>query len=413
MLVAFKYRMYPKAWQEGLLKSCLATLCMLYNELRDLKINTWKEGRVSLEENDLRQIALEKRKRDKGLQAIHSQVVQHVATRVYTAFKNYFEGRARFPKRRKVKKYRSLTYPQSGFKLDGEVVEKGRRTELRGKLYLSKIGYIRIFMHRPLRGKVRNLTVKYDAGKWYAISICEVPDQPKKPVEHVSDGRIKGGDLGLQQFLTLSEGSLSDYPKFLRKTESKIKDLQRVLSRAKEDSKNFRKLALRLARLHHHVACQRENHQNQTIADLYKENDILILERLRVENLLKNHSLAKSLQDAAFGKFIRKAQFKADLLGKWFTPVDPWGTSQFCHNCLIWVPKDLDEREHTCPNCGEQLPRDENSAKLIKRLGVSWLNGSTSSFAPGRGVKTPTEPEPLPSLHGLASGGVEAGSPRL
>lgn len=406
MLVAFKYSVYPKAWQGRLLKSHLTRLCMLYNMLRDLKIDVWKQQHARLHEDDLRRIALERRRQDKGLQAIHSQVVQQVATRVYTAFKNYFEGRARFPKRKKENKYRSLTYPQSGFKLCGETVEKGRRTELKGRLYLSKIGYVRIFMHRSLEGRVKNLVVKYEAGEWYAIFICEVPDKPKRFLEQVPDERIVGGDLGLLQFLTLSDGSSVEYLEFLRKTEDKIKRLQRVLSRAKKDSRNFRKLALRIARLHHHVARQRENYQNQVIASLYRENDIIILEKLRVENMLKNHSLAKSLQDAAFGNFIRKAQFKADMLNKWFVPVDPWGTTQFCHNCLAWVPKDLDEREHKCPNCGENMPRDENSAKLIKKLGLTWL-----SYALGRGVKTPMEPEPLPSLRGLASEAYEVGSP--
>lgn len=410
MLIAFKYRMYPKAWQGRLLKSHLATLCTLYNTLRDLKIDVWKAKRVSLDENDLRQIALERRRDDIPLQGIHSQVVQHVATKVSTAFKSYFERRARFPKRKKPEKYRSLTYPQSGFKLVGEVVGKGKGTQLKGKLYLSKVGYVRMFMHKPLKGRVKNLTVKYEAGEWYAIFICELPDKSKVPIEQIPDERVKGGDLGLLRFLTLSEGSLSDYPKYLRKDEGKIKKLQRVLSRAKKGSKNFRKLALRLARLHHHVACKRENYQNQAIASLYKEIDVIILEKLRVENMLKNHKLAKSLQDAAFSKFIKKAQFKAELLGKWFVPVDPWGTTQFCWSCLTWVPKDLSEREHKCPNCGENLPREANSAKLIKKLGLIWLNES-SSYAPGRGVKTPVKPKPLPSLRGLVSRGVEAGSP--
>jgi len=413
VLVAYTYRMYPKAWQERLLKSHLAMLCVLYNTLRDLKINMWKARHVSLNENGLRQTALDKRRQDESLQWIHSQVVQHVATRVYTAFKNYFEGRARFPKRKQPKKYRSLTYPQSGFKLCGEVVKKGRRTELKGKLFLSKIGYVRIFMHRPLMGEVRNLTIKYDAGEWYAIFICEVPDQPKKPVEQIPDEGVKGGDMGLLQFLTLSDGSNKDYPKFLRKAEARIKRLQRVLSRAKKGSRNFRKLALRLAKLHQHVRHQRENYQNQTIADLYRENDVLILEKLRVENMLKNHKLAKSIQDAAFGKFIGKATFKADLRGKWFVPVNPWGTTQFCWSCLTWVPKSLSEREHVCPNCGEQLPRDRNSAKLNKRLGLNYLSSFKLDYALGRGVKMPMEPEPLPSLRGLVSEGHEVGSPRL
>jgi transposase len=104
-------------------------------------------------------------------------------------------------------------------------------------------------MHRPLEGRIKNVTVKYDAGEWYAALICELPDQPKIPLKDVQESRIKGGDLGLERFLTLSESSLPNYPRFLRRSEVKIKRLQRVLLRASKDSKNFRRLAFRIARL--------------------------------------------------------------------------------------------------------------------------------------------------------------------
>ena len=410
MLATFRYRMYPKPGQERLLKSHLSSLCSLYNTLRNLKIERWKNEHASLSEEGLRQAALDIRKRDEGLQEkeVHSQVVQNVATRVYTAFRNHLEGRARFPKHKKIQRYRSFTYPQSGFRLCGKIIEKGGRTELKGRLYLSKVGHVRIFMHRPLNGRIKNVTVKYDAGEWYAAFICELPDRPKIPLKDVQEGRIKGGDLGLHQFLTLSEGSLPDYPRFLRRSEVKIKRLQKVLSRAEKGSNNFRRRSLRIARLHLKIKNQINDYQNQTIAALYRDSDVIVLERLRVSNMLKNHCLAKSLQDVAFGKFIDKAMFKADFLGKWFVPVDPWGTTQFCYNCLEWVPKSLNEREHKCSNCGERLSRDKNSAKLVKKLGLTWL-----SYAPGRGVNTPMEQGPLPSLRGMASLCDEVGSSRL
>ena len=398
MLLAYRYRIYPKVGQGRLMKSHLSTLCELYNTLRDLKISTWKQEHISLSRTDLRLKALELRRQNEGLQEIHSQVVQSVATRLARSFKNYFEGRARFPKRKHPKKYLSFIYPQSGFKLRNN------------KLYLSGIGHVRIFMHRPMEGQVKTLAVKYNAGEWHVVFICKISDREKTPIESISDEQIKGGDMGLIEFLTLSDGATVEPPKFLRKSEEKIKRLQRILSRAKKGSRNRRKLALRLAKQHHHVACQRDDRQNKTVSTLYKTTDILFLERLAVANMMRNHSLAKSLQDASFGRFLRKAQFKASLLGKWFMPVDPWGTTQFCHNCLSWVPKDLSEREHICPNCGEVLPRDENSAKLIKRIGLS---GFEPDYAHGRWVNTPVESEPLPSPRGMVSKDVEAGSPRL
>ncbi len=398
MLLAYKYRIYPKAWQGRLMKSHLPTLCELYNKLRDLKIGTWKQEHVSLSRTDLRLKALEFRREDENLRGIHSQVVQSVATRLARSFKNYFEGRARFPKQKHPRKYLSFTYPQSGFKL------------CNNKLYLSGIGHIRIFMHRPMEGEVKTLTVKYNAGQWYVVFACKIPDQKKTPITQIPGERIKGGDMGLIKFLTLSDATTTEPPKFLRKSEEKIKRLQRVMSRAKKGSRNKRKLALRLAKQHHHVTCQRDDHQNKTLATLYKTTDILFLEKLSVINMMRNHHLAKSIQDASPGTFIRKTHFKANLLGKWFIPIDPWGTTQFCHNCLSWVPKDLSERDHICPNCGESISRDENSAKLIKKIGLS---GFKPDYAHGRWVNTPVESKPLPSLRRMVSKDVEAGSPRL
>ncbi|MEM3685342.1 MAG: transposase, partial [Conexivisphaerales archaeon] len=143
-----------------------------------------------------------------------------------------------------------------------------------------------------------------------------------------------------------------------------------------------------LARLHLHVNRQREDFQNKLINKIFKENDALILERLNTSAMMHNHSLAKSISDASWGKFARKAIFKAESLGKQVIFVDPWGTTQFCHRCLHWVPKDLSEREHVCSNCSEQLARDMNSALLLKRLGIQ------SSLAQDGG-SSPAERGPL------------------
>jgi putative transposase len=127
--------------------------------------------------------------------------------------------------------------------------------------------------------------------------------------------------------------------------------------------------------------------------------------------MLKNHSLSKSISDASYGQFIAKAAFKAKILGKHFIAVDPWGTSQFCSTCLQWVPKTLAEREHWCRSCGENLPRDVNSAKLIKRLGI-LVKRRRLCPSPDRGSSL-AEQLPLPSLRGMVSKSEEAGSQHL
>ena len=153
MLSAYKYRLYPSGAQEMRLKRSLHALCELYNTLRAERIQQYQKNHQSLNRTGLRSLALQLRRNNSNLREVHSQVEQNVADRVTIAFKNYFEGRARFPRNKKFKDYRSLTYPQSGFKL------------VDGRLHLSKIGKVRIFLHRPLEGTVRRLTIKYVVGE--------------------------------------------------------------------------------------------------------------------------------------------------------------------------------------------------------------------------------------------------------
>ena len=397
MLSAYKYRIYPNSGQEMRLKRSPLLLSNLYNKLRARKIEEYKEHRISLKQNDLRTIALEYRKRNIEFKSVYSQVAQNVADRVHAAFGNYFGGRARFPKVKQPRKYLSLTYPQSGFEFN------------EGRLCLSKIGRVRIFLHRAMQGTVQRLTIKYEAGEWYAIFLTEKAALAKPKINRILGRKIRGADLGLEKFATLDNAESVEYQAFLRKSEGKIKRLQRRLSKKHKGSKRWNATCFSLARLHQHVSRQREDFQNKLIAEIYKENDVLVLEKLNVENLLQNHSLAKSITDASFSKFIRKAVFKAEMLGKHFIAVDPWGTTQFCYHCLEWVPKDLSEREHKCQECGIELSRDLNSAKLIKRLGILSLRVSP----PSDGGLSPAELKPLPSLRRMVSRGVEAGSPRL
>ena len=397
MLSAYKYRIYPNSEQKLRLKRSLLSLCNLYNRLRTEKIEKYKQHHISLTQTDLRAIALKERKASADLQLAYSQVVQNVADRIHSAFVNFFKGRARFPKQKKPRKYLSLTYPQSGFEFK------------EGRLYLSKIGRVRIFLHRAIEGTIQRLTIKYEAGEWHAIFITEGEAPSKPSINPIPDETIRGVDLGLEKFATLDDADSIEYPRFLRRSEEKAKKLHRRLSKKVRGSKRWKQICFSLARLHLHVKRQREDYQNKLVAQLYKENDILVLEKLNVQGMLQNHDLAKSIADASFGKFIRKAMFKAEMLGKHFMAIDPWGTTQFCYNCLAWVPKDLSERKHICPNCGVKLPRDLNSAKLIKRLGIL----SMERTPPSDGGSSPAELKPLPSLRRMVSRSVEAGSQRL
>jgi len=395
LLSTFKYRLYPRPEQEKRLNRSLLLLCQLYNDLKAEEIRRYTEEHKSTSRTRFRQLSLDARKRDHELQIVHSQAVQNVGDRIHRSFTNFFEGRASFPRWKKPNRYNSLTYPQSGFKLSCE-----------NGLYLSRVGNVRIFVHRPLLGKVIRLTIKREADGWYAIFTTDrAPTQPK-PLSEIPAARVRGADMGLAQFATFDDASSAKYPQFHRRSEDELKVLERHLSRKVKGSRRRRGLALRLARLHLHVKRQREDFQNKLVHRIFTKNDMLVLEKLNVSGMLKNHSLAKSISDASWSSFARKAAFKAALLGKHIVFVDPWGTTQFCHACLRWVPKDLGTREHVCPYCGEQIRRDHNSSLLIKWLGIQ-------SRPPTDSGSSPAEQGPLPSLREMASPSFEAGSPRL
>ena len=377
MLSAYKYRLYPSCVQEMRLKRSLHALCELYNILRAEKIHQYQQHRKSLSRTELRCLALQIRRNNPKLRQVYSQAEQNVADRVAIAFKNYFQGRARFPRTKRTKDYGSFTYTQSGFKLENK------------RLVLSKIGNVRIFLHRPLQGTVHRLTIKYAVGKWYAILLTNRTEPVKLVINHVANDKVRGGDLGLEQFVTLDNGESVQYPKFLRAAEEKIKHLQRRLARKRKGSRRRLALALQLARLHMHVARQREDWQNKLINAIFKEVDVLVLEKLNVAHMLRNRQHAKAISDSSWSQFASKCMRKADMLGKHVLFIDPYGTSQFCHQCLTWVPKTLADREHRCPNCEVDLPRDLNSALLIRKLGIL-------SCSPSDGGLSPAEPKPLP-----------------
>lgn len=211
--------------------------------------------------------------------------------------------------------------------------------------------------------------------------------------------------MGISKFVTLDDATSVEYPKFLRLSECRLVQLQRNFMRKHKGSRRRRELGRRLAVLHGHIRRQREDFQNKLVHRILTENDALILEKLNIKRMLRNHSLSKSISGSAWSAFARKAAFKAESLGKHVIFVDPWGTTQYCSNCLSWVPKNLGEREHRCTNCGTDIPRDINSALLIKRIGI------LSSPAPDGG-SSPAEQGSLPSLMEWANPSVEARSLR-
>ena len=308
--------------------------------------------------------------RNPELKTVHSQVLQDVIVRLDRAFAAFFrrvrEGGSKpgYPRFRGEGRYRSFTYPQAtAFRiLDGEK-----------KIRLGKLGNVRLRYHRPLEGVPKTAIVtRYPSGKWYVCICCEFPDVP------VKDAPTTGFDLGLNDYLTSSDGTVAKPLKALRNSEKKLKWEQRRLSRKKKRSKNRCKHRKRLARVHERVANQRRDFLHKTSRYVVDSHQGFAFEKLQLKNMLKNHSLAKAISDAGWSTFLGMVAYKAERAGKPFALVEPHNTTQIRSGCGGLVPKKLSVRVHECPKCATVLDRDHNAA-----INIASRAGTALSYARG------------------------------
>ena len=369
---AFRYRLYPNKEQQAGLAVQFGHARFVYNWALATRNAHYREHGTDLGYYPLKRMMTElKRSPDyEWLKEADSQVLQAKVEDLNRAFVNFFEDRARFPRFKKRHGRQSIRYPQR-FKFDGD------------RIYLPKVGWVKIVLHRPLEGKPKSLTVsKTKSGEYYASILCEteVPVLPngKPPV---------GVDLGLKDFAVLSTGEKIEHPKYLRKAERRLKKLQRRLSRKKKGSANRDKARLLVARQHEHVARQRSDFLHKLSRRLVAEHGAIHLEDLNISGMLGNHKLAKSIADSGWGTFGRFCEYKAEWYGSQVLRADRfYPSSKTCSVCgCINHDLTLSDRFWTCGNCGAHHDRDENAAiNLLHETTV----GATESPRMGRGRKT-------------------------
>ena len=374
MLKAYKFRLFPTKTQRSKMERTLDLCRWVYNQTLAYRKDAWeKEGRSTskYETNNL----LPNWKIEKpDLNEVFSQVLQNTQERVDLALKAFFRRvkageKPGYPRFRGSGWYDSFTYPQFGFKL------------LCGKLRLSKIGDIKIKLHRPIEGKIKRLTVRRSStGKWFACFTVEIDDPPKPPWK---DGLSVGIDVGLESFATISNGEKIGNPRFFRSDEKALAKAQRRLSKCAKGTSQRRAAVKVVQRVHERIANRRYNFAHQISNQLVSKYGLIAFEDLSIKNMLKNHNLVKSISDAAWKMLVTTTSYKAESAGSIVVLVDPRNTSQLCSRCGLKVPKSLSERIHECPQCGLVMDRDENAAINILRLGLQSLPKARSPALQG------------------------------
>lgn len=368
MLVAYKYRLYPTSEQKQSIRFTLERCRLLYNRLLDERIHAYRDERRSLNYYDQASTFNERKSAIPTLRQVYAQVLQDVARRLDKAFKAFFRrvksGESPgFPRFKPATQYDSFTYPQGGFKLD------------RNKLKLSKIGDVKIKLHRPVEGKIKTCTIIQKNGKYYACLSAEVES---KPLPQCKDA--VGVDLGIKTLAVTSDGEYFESPKYLRKSEKHLNRLQRSVSRKKKGSNRRKKAVHALARLHERVTNQRKDYAHKVSRKLVNRYGLIVFEDLKVIGMTKNHNLAKSIADSGWSQLVAFTTYKAESAGRVVKQVDPCNTSQLCSNCGEIVKKKLNDRQHRCPYCGFVADRDENAAINILKRGSDGAFGESATL---------------------------------
>jgi putative transposase len=349
MLTTYKIRLYPTSTQEQLMAKTIETCRLLYNDLLDDRI------RNKTRAFEQKRALTASRHGNKFLMAVHSQVLQDVVFRLDKAYEAFLAGLSRHPKFKRKDRYNSFKYPQvGGFKVVGDMFR------------LSKIGLVKAKIHRPIEGTQRTCTIIRDIDQWYACISAETEPIPSQS----RSGQPIGVDLGILNLATLNNGRVFENPRHLDNSVTRITTLQRCLSGKKKGSANRHKAKVLLAKAWRKVRNQRLDVAHKVSANLASEYSTIVFEDLKIPNMVKNHNLASAIMDASWGQIRALTDYKAERRGGRVILVEPRGTSQKCSGCGKMVPKGLEERTHSCPNCSLVLDRDVNAARNILAAGL-------------------------------------------
>jgi putative transposase len=288
-----------------------------------------------------------------------------------TAYNNFFNKRAKFPKFKKKKDKNSY---RNGMCLK----EISKLLPNKNHIRIPKAGLVEFredydFSKLSIQ-KVYNITIERSKTNKYYCSICV--DIEQEEYEHT--GEVIGIDLGIKDLVIDSNGNKYLNPKYQVKAEKKIKHLQRLYSKKTKGSKNQEKTRMKLATAHEKLSNKRKDNLHKITTKLIKENDVICIENLNVKGMTKNHHLAKAIQDASFGTLVNMLKYKAAWHNRQIIEIGRfYPSSKICHCCGHKIDyMGLEVREWTCPNCGEHHDRDINAAINIKNEGLRILDNS-------------------------------------
>ncbi|MFA7589388.1 MAG: RNA-guided endonuclease TnpB family protein [Acholeplasmataceae bacterium] len=380
MLRAIKIRLYPNKQQEQAFNKLLGCYRFVYNQMLALKQKEYSENKKSLSLTDLSKYfhgTLLKDEEYGWLKVQNTKVMKQSIRQMLTAYDRFFKQHNGFPKFKSKKDKQSALFPietiskKNTFdKREITLTQTFKNIKFRcSELYFSRL--------QRYKDKIRSATLsKTKSGNFFLSILIDLSETEIVKFEQTNENI--GIDLGVKDFVITSDGLVYENKHFFKTQEKKIKKLQRQLSKKVKGSNNRNKTRIRLAKVFEHLTNQKEQYIHYVVNDLLQYYDIIFMEDLNVSGMLKNHKLAKAIQEVGFYRFKAVLSDKAFNNEKKVIFIDRfYPSSKTCHNCgYINKELKLNDREWICPQCGTQHDRDVNAAINILEEGERILKSS-------------------------------------
>lgn len=371
MIKAYKYKIKPNQQQEELLSKFFGCCRYIYNWGLNRKTSAYKENGTKIGYVELaKELTTLKQSEECGwLTEVPNESLQQSLRCLDNAFTAFFRKNGKYPK------FKSKKYSKDTVKFIQSVHFDFENWTVK----LPKLGKIKLYKNRTFNQgtcKQGTCTVSKDHCGTYWCSITVDDLQPKPTKTKLVKDKAVGIDLGIKDYAILSDGTKFTNPKHLEQALRKLAWLQRDFARTKKDSKNHEKMRIKIAKCYRSITNQRNDFLHKLSTHLVRNYDTICLEDLNVKGMEQNNHLARAIQGAAWGEFVRQLEYKSDWYGKSILFIGKFEpSSRLCHKCG-YINRDLklSDREWVCPQCGEHLDRDVNAAINIKEIAFDKQN---------------------------------------
>jgi putative transposase len=363
---AYKYRFFPTAEQENLLRRTMGCVRLVYNKALAAKTEGWyqRQERIDYKQTSRLLTGWKKTEDLDFLNEVSSVPLQQCLRNLQKAFANFWGKRAKYPKFKAKRNGGSAEFTKSAFKYRD------------GQLWLAKCQEpLNTIWSRflPDGCSPSTVTVKLEpSGRWFVSLLVDDPTvKPLPPKE-----KKVGIDVGISSLLTTSDGQKIANPKYFNRLYQKLKSVQKELSRKTKGSSNRSKARLKVAKIHAKIKDARTDFLHKLTTDLVRANSVIAIEDLGIRNMVKNHKLARSISDAAWGEMFRQLEYKCEWYGRTLVKIDQFfPSSKRCHHCGFVMDKlPLDIRTWDCPSCNtKDIDRDINAGKNILAAGLAVI----------------------------------------